>query len=178
MAVSTDKSGITHLITFNEMMEQKRKLEELLGKYGVASPGEIEEKIKKGDVPEHPAYEDYLSALSLEDNISKLKDQIHRMIDRGDITLLILRFLGFARIARDKFSDIVAGMEIFDDRMVLVFSDGSEMTVMYPIETKYSFHWQRKDGIIRIDTAPHHHGVKTFPNHIHYGSEKDVREIP
>jgi hypothetical protein len=90
--------------------------------------------------------------------------------------LLILRFLGFARIARDEFSDIVAGMEIFDDRMKLVFSDGSEMTVMYPVEAKYSFHWQRKDGIVRIDTAPHHHGVKTFPNHIHFGSEKDVRE--
>jgi hypothetical protein len=81
MAVSTDKSGITQLIAFNEMMEQKRKLEELLGKYGVDSPGEIEEKMKKGEVPEHPTYEDYLSALSLEDNISKLKDQIHRMIE-------------------------------------------------------------------------------------------------
>ncbi len=81
MAVSTSKSGIPSLITFNEMLEHKRKLEELLGKYGVDSPGEIEEKIKKGDVPEHPSYEDYLSALSLEDNISKLKDQMHRMIE-------------------------------------------------------------------------------------------------
>jgi hypothetical protein len=90
--------------------------------------------------------------------------------------LLVLRFLGFARTARDEFSDIIKGMEVFDDRLKLVFSDGSVMTVMYPTEEKYSFHWQRADGIIRVDTAPHHHGVKTFPNHIHYGAEKDVRD--
>jgi len=81
MSVSSDKSGIPQLITFNEIMEQKRKLEELLDKYGAESPADIEEKIKKGEVEEHPSYEDYLSALSLEENISKLKDQMHRMIE-------------------------------------------------------------------------------------------------
>lgn len=56
-------------------MEQKRKLEKLLKKYGVEKPEEIEEKIKQGLLPEHPAYEDFLSALAYQKNISELKAQ-------------------------------------------------------------------------------------------------------
>ena len=61
-------------------MEQKRKLEKLLKKYGVEKPEEIEEKIRRGLLPEHPAYEDFLSALTYLKNISELKAQ-SRMID-------------------------------------------------------------------------------------------------
>ncbi len=63
-----------------EPVEQKRKLEKLLKKYGVEKPEEIEEKIRRGLLPEHPAYEDFLSALTYLKNISELKAQ-SRMID-------------------------------------------------------------------------------------------------
>ena len=52
-----------------EPVEQKRKLEKLLKKYGVEKPEEIEEKIRRGLLPEHPAYEDFLSALTYLKNI-------------------------------------------------------------------------------------------------------------
>jgi len=40
-------------------------------------------------------------------------------------------------------------------------------------QDKYSFHWQSKDGklIKRWDNAPHHPELKTFPHHLHHGSE-------
>lgn len=81
MAAPVEKAGITTLITINELIEQKRKLKEILSKYGVEKPGEIEEKIKKGEVPEHPSYEDYLSALAYEGNILELKKQSRKMIE-------------------------------------------------------------------------------------------------
>ncbi len=46
-------------------MVLKMKLEKILSKYGVKEPEEIERKIERGELPEHPTYEDFLSALAL-----------------------------------------------------------------------------------------------------------------
>lgn len=42
--------------------------------------------------------------------------------------------------------------------------------------SKYSFHWQLPDGQLlkRWDNAAHHPDIKTFPHHIHDGSEDHV----
>jgi hypothetical protein len=81
MAAPVEKAGITTLIMVNELIEQKRKLKEILSKYGVEKSVEIEEKIKKGEISEHPSYEDYLSALAYERNILELKKQSRKMIE-------------------------------------------------------------------------------------------------
>ncbi len=44
------------------------------------------------------------------------------------------------------------------------------------LKYKYSFHWQLEDKIIRIDTAPHHRLVSTYPRHMHIGMEENVVE--
>jgi hypothetical protein len=48
-----------------EISELKKKLEKILSKYGVKEPEEMERKIERGELPEHPTYEDFLSALAL-----------------------------------------------------------------------------------------------------------------
>lgn len=50
------------------------------------------------------------------------------------------------------------------------------MDIRYPVDSKYSFHWQREHEIIRIDTAPHHRELSTYPAHMHIGKEEDVVE--
>ncbi|MCP4106161.1 MAG: hypothetical protein GY749_11585 [Desulfobacteraceae bacterium] len=42
--------------------------------------------------------------------------------------------------------------------------------------TKYRHHWQRRDHQIikRWDNAPHHPEIKTFPHHLHEGSETNI----
>ena len=59
-------------------------------------------------------------------------------------------------------------------RLRVVLKDCSSMTILYPRRNKYSFHWSRRNGIVRINTAPHHPGP-TYPRHVHLGSEEDVR---
>ena len=68
-------------------------------------------------------------------------------------------------------------------RYRISFSDGSflEMTERIVeedrlITTKYRFHWQNKEGQIikRWDNARHHPEIKTFPHHLHDGSEGNV----
>ena len=86
------------------------------------------------------------------------------------------RYLTFLRIASDEFSDIVVDAELHPDRVRLVLIDGSWIDMRYPVEDKFSFHWQMEDKIYRIDTAPHHKGIMTFSRHIHFGSEDNVIE--
>ena len=44
--------------------------------------------------------------------------------------------------------------------------------------TGYRFHWQDKESLLikRWDNAKHHPELKTFPNHVHLGNDKTVKE--
>jgi hypothetical protein len=86
------------------------------------------------------------------------------------------RYVSFLKIAKDEFSDLVVTAELHADRVRLILIDGSLIDVRYPVKDKFSLHWQRDDRIYRIDTAPHHKGLVTFPRHIHFGSEDNVVE--
>jgi len=54
-----------------ETSELKKKLEKILSRYGVREPEEIERKIERGELPEHPTYEDFLSALTLKNYLER-----------------------------------------------------------------------------------------------------------
>jgi hypothetical protein len=69
------------LILIKEIIEEKRKLRRILSKYKVKVPEEIEEMIKRDEIPEHPSYEDFLSALALKKNIEEMGKAISRIID-------------------------------------------------------------------------------------------------
>ena len=45
--------------------------------------------------------------------------------------------------------------------------------------TKYRYHWQTGSGklIKRWDNAPHHPEIDTFPDHLHDGSEENVKRF-
>jgi len=67
-----------------EFVSNKKELRKVLSAYGATRAEEIEVKMKKGELEEHPAYEDYLSALQLEMNLEELrellKDRYSRLI--------------------------------------------------------------------------------------------------
>ncbi|MFA4955602.1 MAG: DUF6516 family protein [Candidatus Methanoperedens sp.] len=87
------------------------------------------------------------------------------------------RLIIIAQCAQEHFSDILGEAPIiFSDKVRLVFVDGSYMDIRYPVDSKYSFHWQRENEMIRIDTAPHHRKLSTYPQHMHLGKEENVVE--
>lgn len=89
------------------------------------------------------------------------------------------RLIIIAQCAQDHFSEILSEAPlIFSDKVRLVFVDGSYMDIRYPVDSKYSFHWQCENEMIRIDTAPHHRNISTYPQHIHMGKEENVVEDP
>jgi hypothetical protein len=72
---------VISLILIKEIIEEKRKLRRILSKYKVKVPEEIEEMIERDEIPEHPSYEDFLSALALKKNIEEMGKAISRIID-------------------------------------------------------------------------------------------------
>nr|AAU82357.1 hypothetical protein GZ17A3_19 [uncultured archaeon GZfos17A3] len=69
--MSAVKRELVPIIIVKEIIDQKRELERILSKHKVKEPEEIE--IEEGKLPEHPSYEDFLSALALRSNIEEMK---------------------------------------------------------------------------------------------------------
>ncbi len=71
--MSTVKRELVPIIIMKEIIDKKRELGRILSKHKVKEPEEIEKGIEKGKLPEHPSYEDFLSALALRSNIEEMK---------------------------------------------------------------------------------------------------------
>jgi hypothetical protein len=71
--MSAVKSELVPIIIVKEIVDQKRELKRILSKHKVKEPEEIEREIEEGKLPEHPSYEDFLSALALRSNIEEMK---------------------------------------------------------------------------------------------------------
>ena len=69
-------------LILSKISEQKELLKSILKKYTANNPEAIENMIEQGKIDEHPAYEDYLSALSYEQNIKDLKKTLDNLVKR------------------------------------------------------------------------------------------------
>jgi len=67
-------------LILSKISEQKELLDFILKKYDAISSEYIERMIEQGEIEGHPAYEDYLSALSYEQNITDLKDVLNDLV--------------------------------------------------------------------------------------------------
>ncbi len=67
---------IEAIMMVTEITEQRKSLNDILLRYNVKHPEEIERKIMEGKIAEHPSYEDYLSVLSYKRNILDLKEKL------------------------------------------------------------------------------------------------------
>lgn len=70
------------LLILSKLSEQKEFLKNILKKYSAKRPEDIEKMIERGEIEEHPAYEDYLSALSYEQNIKEVKKMLDNIVKR------------------------------------------------------------------------------------------------
>ena len=85
------------------------------------------------------------------------------------------RIKKFADIAKKEFNWILKTKPIITEtKLRLILKDDSFIEIRYPLETEYSFHWQSNHKILRVNTAPDHKEIKTFPRHIH--ENFDIKE--
>jgi len=97
--------------------------------------------------------------------------------------LKTLRLVKESSIVREyEIQDFKQGRNFYYIRLKVILIDDSELYVKeYVSETEYlySFHWQYKDGSLRIrwDNAPHHKSIRTFPHHKHTPDLEESTEI-
>lgn len=53
------------------------------------------------------------------------------------------------------------------DALVVELDNGVTLTIRYAASDAYSLRWKWGELEMGIDTAPVHHGLATFPNHLH-----------
>jgi len=52
---------------------------EIIARYEVTTVSELEDKIKEGIVPEHPAWEDLIEIKNIEDEIKEIEDDLRTL---------------------------------------------------------------------------------------------------
>jgi hypothetical protein len=65
------------------LREQKRLLMverlEYLRRYGISQAEEIKRQIENGDIPDHPAWEDFIEMSNIEEEIKRLEDALNNL---------------------------------------------------------------------------------------------------
>lgn len=83
-----------------------------------------------------------------------------------------------ATIVEKEFKEILTRRPVMTETFLrLYLIDNSFIDIRYPKEDKYSFHWQKGRDSVRINTAPHHPEIPSFPRHIHTKEEISADEI-
>jgi len=87
-------------------------------------------------------------------------------------------------IVESEYKDIVTSTKILGKRTIgsaklrIFFKDRSYLDIWLSPSGKYSYHWEQRAqrGIIyRHDNAPDFPHIKTYPQHLHDGDEKNIQ---
>lgn len=78
--------------------------------------------------------------------------------------------------------DFKSGENFYFLKIKAEIIDGSELHIKEYISTEdslYSYHWQDKDGSLRVrwDNSPHHREIRTFPHHRHTPELEESEEV-
>lgn len=63
--------------------------------------------------------------------------------------------------------DMQGPVERRQDAIIVQLANGVTLTIHYAASDAYSLNWSHPGGSASIDTAPVHHDLATFPNHLH-----------
>lgn len=78
----------------------------------------------------------------------------------------------------DELSSFIDGEPQFlYDGIQAKLKSGANLQIIYPTDEEYMFAWEQEGDTLRIDTAPLHKELSTFPNHFHRGNELNADAV-
>jgi hypothetical protein len=89
---------------------------------------------------------------------------------------MIQNYLDFMEIAKKDYKDFVTDATFSIEKLRLDLIDGITIDIRFPVHNKLFFHWMRGNDMFRVDTAPHHPSLESFPRHVHYEREDNAIE--
>jgi hypothetical protein len=142
----------------------------LLNQYGVNDEQQLLERIRSGEVAEHPTYEHYLSALILEQGRMQLREEeLERLGGRSgdDVPAISMHLMLQERLEEAYAGRLSEPVRLAQDALLASFDTGLMMEIRYFSNEEFSVHWSWGEVELRIDTAPVHAGLPGFPRHVH-----------
>lgn len=148
------------------MLRESRK--EVLRQYAVDSEAALLEKIKNGEVSEHPAYDHYLSALILDQTRMQMRAEMMEQFNAAPAVPDVCLHLILKEMLEEHYAQrMVEEVRLAQDALTLSFDTGLMMEVRYFSNEEYAINWSWGDAELRMDTAPLHLTCATFPLHVH-----------
>lgn len=142
----------------------------LLKIYAVEDEAELLEKIRCGAVSEHPAYEHYLSALSMEQSRMQVRADMRARFndaDGGGEEPVSVHLLLQDQLELHYAQRLAEPIRMAQDALLLSFDTGLMMEVRYVSRDQYALNWSWEEEELRIDTSPMHPDCATIPHHLH-----------
>lgn len=159
----------------NYALRESRKA--VLARYAVEDEAALLEKIRSGELDEHPAYDHYLGARIVEQTRQHVRSEVMAQLggsagsaDAAESVHLILK----AQLEAHYAHRLSEPGRMAQDALILAFDSGLMMEVRYYSADEYMFSWSWGEAELRIDTAPVHPECPTFPHHLH-GDDGFVR---
>lgn len=149
-------------------LRESRK--EILKSYQVGCEAALLEKIRRGELPQHPAYEHYLSALILEQGRLQIRAELLAQLSTGnsDAVPAISLHLILKEHIESAYADRLAEpIRLAQDALLLSFDTGLMVEVRYFSTEEYSINWRWEEAELRIDTAPMHAENTASSHHLH-----------
>ncbi|WP_420474988.1 hypothetical protein [Noviherbaspirillum sp. ST9] len=142
----------------------------LLNRYGVSDEAQLLDRIRAGEVSEHPAYEHYLSALIMEQGRQQLREEM--LVRFGskaaeEVPAISVHMMLQERLEEAYANRLTEPVALAQDALLLSFDTGLMMEARYFSKEEFSLQWSWGEAELRLDTAPVHGECKGFPRHLH-----------
>ena len=174
-AADIDAMQAAYAQTLYSLRESRKAI---LAPYAVDDEASLLEKIRSGDVDEHPAYESYLGASIIGQARTRVREQLTRQlsgaavdVDAGmdadidaDIGVHALLLEGIEAGYAHRLSEPV---RVAQDALLVFFDSGLIVEARYFSADEYAISWSWGEAQLRIDTAPVHPQCGSFPHHLH-----------
>lgn len=142
----------------------------LLRLNGVEEEAALLEKIRSGETPEHPGYDQYLGAAIMEQTRKRLREDLTLQLGghadpEESVSCAHLEFQARLEEAYGpRFSEPV---RMAQDALLLSFETGLMMEVRYVDTAQYAIRWSWGEAEFCLDTAPVHGDLPGAPAHLH-----------
>lgn len=149
-------------------LRESRK--EILKSYQVGCEADLLQKIRNGELPQHPAYEHYLSALIVEQSRLQIRAELLAHLSAGDNdeAPAISQHLTLKEHIESAYAErLTEPVRLAQDALLLSFDTGLMMEVRYFSTEEYSISWSWGEAELRIDTAPMHAENTSSSHHLH-----------
>ncbi|HJW55640.1 MAG TPA: hypothetical protein VJ577_10240 [Burkholderiaceae bacterium] len=176
-AMNTEALEALYAKTLYTLRESRKTL---LRRYSADSEAALLEKIRSGEVAEHPAYDHYLSALIIEQTRMEIRAQALERLGgqtAADTSPISMHLMLKERLETHYAERLTEPVRLAQDAMLLAFDTGLMMEVRYFSSAEYAIGWSWGDAELRIDTAPLHTDCSTFPCHVH-GDDNTLQAGP